>query len=108
MLITTSEVEQIAALARLELEEAELAAMAKDLGSIIDHIRELEGVDTAGVVPMGGVGDEPAPMRADEPGADPLHLPLERLAPALEEGLFLVPRLAALDADALLESGGSA
>jgi aspartyl-tRNA(Asn)/glutamyl-tRNA(Gln) amidotransferase subunit C len=103
MTIARQDVERIAQLARLALSEAEIDRMASDLGSILEHMDELVEVDTTGVPPLGGIGDAPAPMRADEPGADPLHLAPEELAPAWEERFFLVPRLAALDSEALAE-----
>lgn len=74
--------------------------MARDLASILDHMRELEILDVADVAPMRGVSDHAAPMRADEPGADALEHPIDDFAPAWEQGFFVVPRLAALDADA--------
>jgi aspartyl-tRNA(Asn)/glutamyl-tRNA(Gln) amidotransferase subunit C len=104
--ITKEEVQQIAVLARLALKPAEIEEMAASLSSILDHIVELAALHTEGVPPMGGVSEHPAPMREDQPGADPLHLPPEELAPAWEERFFLVPRLASLDADALLGGGG--
>jgi aspartyl-tRNA(Asn)/glutamyl-tRNA(Gln) amidotransferase subunit C len=105
--LSAREVNQIAQLARLRLDPAETEAMARDLASILDHIRELEGVDVESVPPTGGVSEHTAPMRADTAGADPLKLPPETFAPELVDGLFVVPRLAALDADAVME-GGSA
>jgi aspartyl-tRNA(Asn)/glutamyl-tRNA(Gln) amidotransferase subunit C len=101
MRISREEVEQIAALARLRLQEDEIEVIARDLGSILEHMKELGEVELAEVAPMGGVSEHAAPMREDEPRPDALHLPLGRLAPALTEGFFTVPRLAALDADAL-------
>jgi aspartyl-tRNA(Asn)/glutamyl-tRNA(Gln) amidotransferase subunit C len=107
MTIGTVEVEQIARLARLNLEPDEMEAMARDLASILEHIRELERVDTEGLAAMRGVSEHTAPMRVDEPNPDTLHLTLRELAPAFAEGFFVVPRLAALDADAM-DEGGSA
>jgi aspartyl-tRNA(Asn)/glutamyl-tRNA(Gln) amidotransferase subunit C len=103
MHLTPAHVRQIASLARLDLEEAEIESMARDLGSILDHMRELGEVEVGRVAPMGGVSEHPAPFREDVGGADPLHLPLEEVAPAWEERLFVVPRLAALDGDAIVE-----
>ncbi|MEX2584419.1 MAG: Asp-tRNA(Asn)/Glu-tRNA(Gln) amidotransferase subunit GatC [Gemmatimonadota bacterium] len=97
MSITKKKVEQIAALARLELTPEEIEAMARDLASILDHTRELESLDLAGIEPMGGVSDHPAPMRDDVPGADPLQRPLQEIAPDWQESFFIVPRLAAMD-----------
>ncbi|HUE97483.1 MAG TPA: Asp-tRNA(Asn)/Glu-tRNA(Gln) amidotransferase subunit GatC [Longimicrobiaceae bacterium] len=103
MSLTRGEVEQVARLARLSLEEEEVAGLTRDLGSILEHMRELAEADLEGVPPTGGMGEHPAPMRADEPGADPLAIELSELAPRFEESFFLVPRLAALDAEALAE-----
>jgi aspartyl-tRNA(Asn)/glutamyl-tRNA(Gln) amidotransferase subunit C len=105
MSISRRDVEQIALLARLDLPAGEAEAMARDLDSILEHMRELEAVPVDGIHPMGGVSDHPAPMRPDEPGADPLERPAEELAPEWEESFFLVPRLAALDSEANSREG---
>jgi aspartyl-tRNA(Asn)/glutamyl-tRNA(Gln) amidotransferase subunit C len=105
MPLTPRDVRQISALARLDLDEEEIASLTRELGSILDHMRELGEAEVDGVTPMGGVSAHPAPFREDLEGADPLHLPLEQIAPAWEERLFVVPRLAALDADAVAEGG---
>ncbi|MQA88929.1 MAG: Asp-tRNA(Asn)/Glu-tRNA(Gln) amidotransferase subunit GatC [Gemmatimonas sp.] len=107
MSITKSDVDQIATLARLKFTPAEAEAMARDLGSILEHMRELEAVASDAVEPMGGASDHAAPMRLDEPGADPLERPVEEIAPEWADRFFVVPRLAALDADAMpKELGG--
>lgn len=106
MQISAEEVMQIARLARLELGAAERAEIAGDLGSILEHMKELGEVDTDGIPPMGGVSEHFAPMREDRLGADSLHLPLDGLAPSLADRFFTVPRLAALDAEALRASAG--
>jgi aspartyl-tRNA(Asn)/glutamyl-tRNA(Gln) amidotransferase subunit C len=107
MILSTAVVRQIARLARLDLDPDEMETMARDLASILDHIRDLERVDTEGLPAMRGVSEHTAPMRQDRPKADPLHLSLAEIAPAFAEGFFVVPRLAALDADAM-DGGGSA
>lgn len=105
MSLNRSEVEQVARLAKLSLDEAEVASLTHDLSSILDHMRELAEADLEGVPPVSGIGEHTAPMRADELGADPLHLSLEELAPQSQDRFFVVPRLAALDADALVYEG---
>jgi aspartyl-tRNA(Asn)/glutamyl-tRNA(Gln) amidotransferase subunit C len=107
MKIERREIEQIARLARLDLSEGEVAAMADDLASILDHIQALEAAGTESVSPVAGMSEHAAPMRDDTPGADALHLPLSEMAPSFEENFFTVPRLEALDADAL-PGGGAA
>ncbi len=104
MKIERNEIERIARLARLELTDGEMDEMAKDLGTILAHVRELNAVNTGEVPPIVGASEHTAPMRPDTPGADTLRLSLAEIAPEFQEGFFTVPRLAALDADAL--SGG--
>jgi aspartyl-tRNA(Asn)/glutamyl-tRNA(Gln) amidotransferase subunit C len=105
MSLTREEVRQIAVLAKLELRADELEQLTRDLGSILDHMRELTGAPAEGVPPMGGVSELPAPFREDIPGADPLCLGIDAFAPAWVERFFTVPRLAALDAAAAAERG---
>lgn len=103
MSLDRSEVEQVARLAKLSLDEAEVASLTHDLSSILDHMRELAEADLEGIPPVSGIGEHPAPMRADELGADPMHRSIEELAPQSNARFFVVPRLAALDADALAD-----
>ena len=107
MQISRAEVEQIAALARLALEPEEVDGLAGDLAAILGHMEELNRVDLGDSTPMDGVSEHTAPFREDQPGADRLSLRVEEIAPHSAEGFFVVPRLAALDADALA-GGGSA
>jgi aspartyl-tRNA(Asn)/glutamyl-tRNA(Gln) amidotransferase subunit C len=108
MQISPEEVRKIAVLARLALDAAESEAIARDLGSILEHMDALGELDTTGIPPMGGVSEHAAPMREDRAGADPLRLPLARVAPSLVDRFFTVPRLAALDGEAPVADGGSA
>ena len=105
MSITRGEVEQVARLAKLALSEEELGELTRDLGSILDHMTELDRVDADTLQPMGGVSEHPAPFREDAPGADRLEVEIDRFAPGRKDRFFTVPRLAALDADALAEEG---
>ncbi len=99
MAVTPDDVRHVAALARLELADAELAAFAAQLDGIVGHFAALRAAD------LGPVTDDdvpaPATFRADVPGSVPLAIPRERFAPAMREGFFLVPRLGShADADA--------
>ena len=92
---------------RIRRDVGKLEQMRRDLGTFLVQIRELEGVDISGVPSMVGASEHTAPMRADLVSPDSLHLSLEEIAPAFEQGFFVVPRLAALDAD-LVSEGDSA
>jgi aspartyl-tRNA(Asn)/glutamyl-tRNA(Gln) amidotransferase subunit C len=52
MSLSADEVRWVAHLARLELSEAELAAMTPQLGAILDYVSQLQQVDTADVDPL--------------------------------------------------------
>ncbi len=106
MAVTPEEVGHIAALARLRLEEGEIEEMSVELSSILGHMEELRQVNVERVDPVASGIDQVAPLRPDEAGSDPLHLRAADIAPAWAEPFFVVPRLAALDADAM-DAGGA-
>lgn len=89
--LTDAEVAEIAALARLELEPAEAARLAEELGQILEHFAVLADVDTEGVEPMTHVTDLALKLRPDDVG--PSLAPEEALgaAPEVEAGCFVVP-----------------
>jgi aspartyl-tRNA(Asn)/glutamyl-tRNA(Gln) amidotransferase subunit C len=108
MSVSPEDVARIASLARLQLTSEEVEAMSHQLSSILAHMDALALVDVREAPAVAGVTDTPAPLRADEPGADPLARPVAEVAPEWRDGLFVVPRLAALDADALGAAEASA
>ncbi|MCU0705730.1 MAG: Asp-tRNA(Asn)/Glu-tRNA(Gln) amidotransferase subunit GatC [Fimbriiglobus sp.] len=52
MSLTVEQVKKVAALARLELSDADLAKMADQLNAILGYVDQLEAVNTDGVEPM--------------------------------------------------------
>jgi aspartyl-tRNA(Asn)/glutamyl-tRNA(Gln) amidotransferase subunit C len=89
--LTRKEVEEIALLARLHFEPAELEQMQDELGAILSHFRSIAVVDTTDVPPMTHAVPTDAPLRADV--ASPSLPPAEalRAAPRREGDLFVVP-----------------
>ncbi len=63
--LTRKEVEEIALLARLHLEEPELASMEQELGAILEHFSSIAAVNTDGVPPMTHAVPIDLPLRAD-------------------------------------------
>ena len=69
MSLTAQEVQWVAHLARLQLTDAELETMTRQLGAILDYVDQLRQVKTDGVEPMAHAlavqnvfrDDEPAP-----------------------------------------------
>lgn len=98
MAITQQDVAHIAHLAHIALTPEQTVQAEQDFTQIIDLIQELKNVDTSGVEPLiqplSAIQDITLRLRADEPA--PANTPEQRdalmsNAPALSEGLFLVP-----------------
>lgn len=66
MSLQRSDIEHIAALARVGLQEAEIEGMAKDLSSILSYVDQLQQVDTSGVEYEYQVKGLENSVRADE------------------------------------------
>jgi aspartyl-tRNA(Asn)/glutamyl-tRNA(Gln) amidotransferase subunit C len=91
--LTRTDVERIAALARLELTPGEVTLFADQLTAILAYADQIQQVDTSGIVV--GVGGGTAPGRDDVPAPSlDLNLVLGQ-APAADRaaGLFKVPRV---------------
>lgn len=90
MALSRTEVEHVAALARLGLSDVEIATLQGQLSSILDHIAVLARLDTTAVLPTAQVTSLTNVVRDDieRPSLDrPLLL---RNAPRQEDGFFAV------------------
>ena len=91
--LTRKEVEEIALLARLHLEPAELDRMQNELGAILEHFAALAQVNTTDVQPMTHAVPLELRLRPDEILPS---LPVEealRGAPAKQDSVFVVPAI---------------
>lgn len=91
MSLNIDEVRWIAHLARLQLSESELTAMARDLGSILEYVDLLQKVDTNDVEPLAHPLDVHNVFRDDEPG---VSLPVDTAlanAPDRRDDFYGVP-----------------
>jgi aspartyl-tRNA(Asn)/glutamyl-tRNA(Gln) amidotransferase subunit C len=91
--IQPEEVREIAALARLRLDDAEVERMTHDLDAILAYIETVTNLDTGDAEPMTHAVPFDCPMRDDEVGP---MLPVDRAlanAPRREDGFFEVPRV---------------
>jgi aspartyl-tRNA(Asn)/glutamyl-tRNA(Gln) amidotransferase subunit C len=86
-----AEVERIAELAQLALEEGELARMGRELGAILAYVRQLEAVDVGDVPPTAHGELEGMLLRADEPRPSLDRDLVLAQAPRSEAGAFAVP-----------------
>ncbi len=93
--VTREEIQRIAQLAELAVDEPTAVQLESQLSRILDYVAQLAELPKEGE----GDGDGRAVrLRADEPGrADVLARPPAEWAPAFKGGLFVVPRLGELD-----------
>lgn len=93
MALTIKEVEHVALLARLELNETEKQLFAEQLSSILEYVDKLNELDTEGVEPLAHILPVYNVFRQDEikPGS-----PREEIlanAPLVEDGQYKVPKI---------------
>ena len=93
MSVTIDDVRHIAALARLGLTPERAALLVNEMNTILGHMDVLSKVDTAGVEESIGVGAHGLPVRRDSGPSVALTRAPEAFAPAMRDGLLLVPRL---------------
>ena len=100
MALTENDVTRIARLARLELAEDQRPRVLNDLNGIFGLIEQLQSVDTTGVEPLmhpiSAIEDVVLRLRTDavtEISGEAARASLIANAPAVEEGLFLVPKV---------------
>jgi aspartyl-tRNA(Asn)/glutamyl-tRNA(Gln) amidotransferase subunit C len=92
---TRTQIEAVAALALLELDESEIDRLSRQLGAILDYARQVQQIDTTGVPPTASVALQHEAEREDvvEPSLDRR----EALANAPDAdpgaGFFKVPRV---------------
>ena len=91
MSLTADEVRKVADLARLELSDAELETMARQLSAIVGYIDQLQSLDTDGVEPLAHAVDLHDVFRADVPGASLSEDEALANAPARKDNYYRVP-----------------
>ena len=93
MSLERSDVENIAHLARLAVNEAELDAVAGDLSTILNLVEQMNAVDTTGVIPMAHPLHMAQRLRSDEVSETDQREHFQSIAPATEKDLYLVPKV---------------
>ena len=93
MALDKTEIEKIAHLARLHINESETAEVTTRITDILALIDHMQSVDTEGVEPLAHPLDLEQRLRADEITEENQRDRLQKLAPASEEGLYLVPKV---------------
>jgi len=93
MPVSRDDVRSIATLARLDFSEEEEASIEQDLNQILDHVSDLDSVDTSGVEPMTHVLDLSNRARPDSTEARISREDAFRNAPDTDGEHFRVPKV---------------
>ena len=93
MSLDRKDVIKIAHLARLDITEAEVAATTESLSRILGLIEQMNAVDTKAVAPMAHPQDAALRLRDDRVTEPDQRDKFQKIAPATEAGLYLVPKV---------------
>ena len=97
MALTPDDVSRIAQLARLELPPSEKTAMLTQLNGFFRIVEQMSAVDTSGVeplyTPLSAIQDVALRLRDDVVTESNHRSANQQSAPAVEDGLFLVPKV---------------
>jgi aspartyl-tRNA(Asn)/glutamyl-tRNA(Gln) amidotransferase subunit C len=93
MSISESDIARVAELARIRLDVATVTEVTRRIGNILGMIDQMQAVDTSDVEPMSNPLDAAQRLREDEITETDQRADFLALAPASEDGLYLVPRV---------------
>jgi len=93
MSLDSDDVKRIARLARIETSDAEAQATQVQLNSIFDLIATMQAVDTRDVSPMAHAQEVYQRLRDDVATETDRHAAFQAIAPAVANGLYLVPKV---------------
>lgn len=97
MALNPTDIDRIANLARLELRGDEPERMLSSINSFFDIVEQMRAVDTSGIEPLAhpvaAIADIQLRLRADTANEPNNREANQQSAPAVERGLFLVPKV---------------
>ena len=93
MAIELKDVENIAHLARLQLNQAEKQEAQNSINDILHMIDQMQAIDTTGVEPLAHAYESSQRLREDVVTEQDQREVLLAIAPSTERGLFLVPKV---------------
>jgi len=93
MSIEVDEVKKIAKLSCLDVKDADIESYATNLSNILDLVAQMDAVDTTGVTPMSHPFDAVQRLREDVVTDLDRREDFQAIAPATEDGLYLVPKV---------------
>jgi aspartyl-tRNA(Asn)/glutamyl-tRNA(Gln) amidotransferase subunit C len=93
MSIEQSDIQSIAELARIRVSDDQIEEVTERIRDILGMVDQLQAADTQNVEPMANPLDAIARLRADEVTETNQRDAFQAIAPAVENGLYLVPKV---------------
>ncbi|MGB3622864.1 Asp-tRNA(Asn)/Glu-tRNA(Gln) amidotransferase subunit GatC [Ketobacter sp. MCCC 1A13808] len=93
MALDKEDVTKIAHLARIQVDDADIPAISERLSSILGMIEQLQAAPTDGIEPMAHPTDAAQRLREDVVTEQNQRDAFQKIAPATEDGLYLVPKV---------------
>ena len=93
MAIEQDEIEKIAELARIRISGEQIGLVTQRITEILQMVDQLQAVDTQGIEPMANPLDATQRLRADVVTQSNRREAFQAIAPAVENGLYLVPKV---------------
>ena len=93
MSLDKSDVEKIAHLARLAIEEQDIPDYARDLNNILNLVEQMNAVDATDILPMAHPLDAHQRLRPDAVTEVDQRELFQSIAPKTEAGVYLVPQV---------------
>ena len=92
-MLSLDQIHRLAHLARLELSETEARAMQQQINEILAMVDQMQAMDTSGVAPMSRPQEATQRLREDRVTETDQRDLFQSIAPAVEDGLYLVPKV---------------
>lgn len=93
MSLQRHDVEKIAHLARLGIDEQKIPGYAQELSAILELVEQLSDADTTDVLPMAHPLDAVQRLREDKVTETDNRERFQALAPETDDGVYLVPKV---------------
>jgi aspartyl-tRNA(Asn)/glutamyl-tRNA(Gln) amidotransferase subunit C len=93
MSLCLEDVKRIARLARLAVSDDEATSVLDQMNGIFALIEEMQATSTAGIEPMSHAQDVVLRLREDVVSERDQHELFQSIAPQVEAGLYLVPKV---------------
>jgi aspartyl-tRNA(Asn)/glutamyl-tRNA(Gln) amidotransferase subunit C len=93
MSLSDDQIRRLGRLARIAIDPGESEALGRRINRVLGLVEELLAVDTEGIEPMAHALELPERLRADAVTEEDRHALYQGVAPAVQDGLYLVPKV---------------